>query len=345
MKRRRKLLVAALVLLVLLAGGYVAYWRYMAGVLEQGIADWAENERATGRDVVFDDAAIAGFPFAFRRDFANVLLRQPVADGIWSVSTATVTATMRPWQWRVIEFQATAPVTATLSVPGKPPETVSLAEAKGQVMLLADGRLERIAIQAGGVSLVSDAQIYTAQRANLAATFPPLMARAHTDPLLGVEMDLAGITLPEGMRALTAEPIASLGLAATILGPVPLDLPPRQAIARWAENGGTLELTRFAFVQAPLDLAGEGTLALDRNLQVLGALTIRAAGLPETIDLLAAEGLISGPAVATGRMMAENLAKPDDKGRRVASAALSLQQGFIWLGPIRLAPLPVFTWQ
>lgn len=345
MARRARRVVLAVALLALLAGGYIYYWHHMAAQLAQGIEAWVASERAAGREVAFDDAPVTGFPFAFRRDFTNVTLHQPVADGTWSIAAASATASMRPWQWREIQVTAASSLTVTFQAPGRVPLALDVTGARGEVLLMPDGRLQRLAIVAGPVLLAHGAESFEAAATRLAVDFPPIMARTHTDPLLGVEFGAEGIILPDGARALTADPISSLGFSATILGPVPRDLPPRQAIARWAESGGTLELKRFNFVQAPLDLSGEGTLALDRNQQVLGALTIRAAGLPETIDLLAAEGLVSGPAVATGRMMAENLAKPDDRGRHVASAALSLQQGFVWLGPIRLAPLPVLTWQ
>lgn len=342
---RRSLLVIPLVLLALCAGGYGYFWHHMAERLESGIADWAESERAAGRDVSFSDAPVTGFPFAFRREFAGVIWHQPVADGILSVSADAATATMRPWQWRRIHVRAEEPVRATFHAPGTQSVALEMARAEGEATLMQDGRLQRIALVAADTVLTMDDLGYASSGAKVAVNFPPLTPRAHTDPLLDLELELTEATLPAGTRALTADAIAAMGVTATVLGPMPRDLPLRDAIARWAENGGTVELRQFHFKQAPLDLSGEGTLALDRSQQLLGALTIRAAGLPETIDLLAADGLITEKAATTGRMMAENLAKPDDAGRRVASAALSLQQNFIWLGPIRLVPLPVLIWQ
>jgi hypothetical protein len=129
------------------------------------------------------------------------------------------------------------------------------------------------------------------------------------------------------------------------MGPVPPASNLREALSGWARAGGTVELKAFNFVQSPLSLAGEGTITLDDVSRPLGALTIRAQGLPETIDLLAKDGAIDAQSARTGSMMARGLAKPDGQGHQVVSVSLSLQQGYLWLGPVKLALLPALTWQ
>jgi len=85
-------------------------------------------------------------------------------------------------------------------------------------------------------------------------------------------------------------------------------------------------------------------VTLDEALQPLGALTIRAQGLADTIDLLARDGLIDAQAAKTGGIMAKGLAKPDAEGNPTVSVSLSLQQGYLWLGPIKLTRLPTAAW-
>lgn len=344
MARRRFWLSAlAVVVLAALSAGYAIYWRYVAGELERGIESWAEAERAAGREVEFSPGGITGFPFAFRRDFTDIRLTQPAADGALLLKAEQIVATMRPWNLRVISFAGDTPIAATLASPQQD-AGVSAEAIKGEVQLLADGRFEAIRLAAHGVIALVGGVPYRVQDSNLAFSMPPLTPRSHTDELIGFDLALAGVALPPGRVALTAEPILHLAATGKILGPLPSGLPPRAALAQWAGAGGTLELTGFRFHQAPLDLEGEGTLALDKAQQILGALTIRAQGLSETIDLLESQGLIDPGSAKTGRLMAEGLAKPDDKGRKIVNVALSLQQGFVWLGPIRLTPLPVLTW-
>lgn len=345
MTRRRLVCLAfAALFLALLGSSYTIYWRYVAGELSAGISAWAENERAVGRIAEFSAGEIEGFPFAFRRIFTAVELGQPVADGVLRVTASRLAATMRPWNLQVIEVTSDAPVTADLLSHAEGETRISLGEGAAEIRLLADGRPQRLELVGLEAVLVSKGRSYTAKGIDLALDLPALTPQSHRDPFLDFDLALDTLTLPEGERALTAAPIARAAAAGTIKGPIVLAQEPRTALAQWALGGGTVELLHFAFAQAPLDLEGEGTLALDRDLQLLGALTLRAQGLVETIDLLVADGMIPEGTARTGRMMAEGLTKKDDKGRRVAKIAISLQQGFAWLGPIRLAPLPVLTW-
>lgn len=327
-----------------LCAGYAFYWQHAAGLLQDGIAAWSESERAAGGDVSFSTGEITGFPFAFRRDFQDVILVRPAADGVLMLKAGRVTATMRPWNLQMIAFDATAPIEISLSPPLQDAVTIGASALIGDIRLMADGRLEQIALKARDVTATDNDQAYAAATVDLTLDLPPLTPRDHREKLLGFDLALGDLQIPGGQRAVTAEPVAKVALVGTIMGPMAMDAPPRAALARWALDGGTVELSHFAFAQTPLDVEGDGTLALDRNQQLLGALTIRAQGLTETIDLLAADGMLEPGAAKTGRMMAEGMAKLDDKGRKVVNVALSLQQGFIWLGPIKLAPLPVLTW-
>jgi hypothetical protein len=343
-RRRLSFLALGVLALVLLGASYTAYWRYVAGELASGIDAWAENERALGHVADFAPGEIEGFPFAFRRDFAALELGQPAVDGELRVTATRVTATMRPWNLQAIAVSAEEPVQIELLSVAQGQSVLSLGGGTGEVRLRADGRLERAAIRARGAALTIVGRQYVAKTANLAIDLPALTPRSHQDPLLGFDLAFHGLGLPVGEEALTAGPIALAAVTGAVKGPVAAGQPPRVALAQWAEAGGTVELSHFAFAQAPLDLEGEGTLALDRDLQLLGALTLRAQGLTETIDLLAADGRIPGNAARTGRMMAEGLAKKDEQGRRVARVAISLQQSHAWLGPIRLFRLPILTW-
>jgi hypothetical protein len=342
---KRRALAGCVAAALILGGAYAVYWRHVAGRLEAGIADWVGQQQALGNLVEFQPGEITGFPFAFRRDFAGITLAQPAADGLLTLRAETVTLSMRPWNLQAIAFDATRPV--DLSVTSAAPAEINLTASQtvGAVRLMSDGRLERIDLQMRDVSLVDGRDRYAAATADLTLELPPLTPRDHREKLLGFDLSFGNLQLPEGQRALTADPIARAAAAGTIMGPILPGLSPPVALAQWAQGGGTLELSRFAFAQAPLDLEGEGTLALDRNQQLLGALTIRAQGLTETIDLLVQDGMIEEGAAKTGRMMAEGMAKTDDQGRKVVSIALSLQQGYAWLGPIKLARLPVLAWQ
>lgn len=343
-KGRGKWLAAALALLVL-GAAYTVYWRHVAAELEAGIAAWAEAERAAGRTISFSDGSIEGFPFAFRREFRDLHHIQPAADGEITVKAVSVTAGMRPWDLRTIDAETAQPVVATFAAASRPQLRMMVVAGEGRIILRPDGRLA--AVRFSGRKVLLDDGAATLQGESLSASFtlPPLTPRDHRSPLIDFDLAIDNLILPTDRRLLTDGSVTQAVLAGVVLGPVPADLPPDAALAQWAREGGTVEISRFALAQAPLAIEGEGTLALDHNLQLLGALTIRARGLPETIDLLAANGMIDAGPARTGRLMAEGLAKPDDQGVKTVNVSLTLQEGYVWLGPIKLIPLPALVWE
>jgi hypothetical protein len=204
--------------------------------------------------------------------------------------------------------------------------------------------LNKVVFSARAAALTGGEGSYRAAEIGGSVDIPAAPPADYRQPWLGFDVTLLEVTLPAGRRALTAEPVAKLAAQGAVMGPVPQAGDLRTALAGWAAAGGVLELKGFAFAQAPLELAGEGTLALDDALQPLGALTIRAQGLPETIVLLERDGLMDAQSARTATLMANGLAKADDAGRPTVAVSLSLQDGYLWLGPVRLAPLPPIGW-
>ena len=293
-------------LLVLAIGGaYGFYWRYVAGRLAAGLSAWTEAERLAGRDIAYSFAGVTGFPFAFRGEFRDVRLGLTLDPAFGVVSTAMLRVELNPWRLDHVAFSAPALVTL---------------------------RLPQGDFTAAGMSGAVD--------------LPPKIPIDHTHLQLGFALDFSSVGLPPGRVALTEGPIEALGLTAKIMGPLVLQPDIATGLDAWRKAGGTMEIERFLFAQAPLRLEGSGTLALDAGLQPVGAASIRAEGLGRSLDLLAAEGrLEAGPANAAS-LAVKALERPQDGPQEapVAQFGLSLQDGSWWLGPLRLAPAPIFVW-
>jgi hypothetical protein len=204
--------------------------------------------------------------------------------------------------------------------------------------------LNTVIVTARDVSVSGGPGVYKAATLDGSIDIPKAPAADYHQPFLGFDLAATNVTLPEGQRAVTAGPIEQLAAQGAIMGPVAPGASLQDSIAAWAAIGGVLELKHFSFAQAPLDLTGEGTLALDELLQPLGALTIRAHGLTDTVTLLEQDGMIDARTAKTARLTADGLAKPDAAGKPTVAVSLSLQQGHLWLGPIKLARLPVLRW-
>ena len=327
------------------AVAYGVYWHHVAGELEAGIADWATQQRAAGSDIAFESDPISGFPVAFRTEFRAVALTTHSADGALSVAGERLRAEMRPWNLHLIHVASDQAVTATL-MDGGSQQQLLLRLGKGtlDIALHGSGQLKTITLAAAGADAETPQGVLTVETVLASIELPAVAPADYHQPQLGFDLALGALRLPPGQRVVTEGVIERAAATGAVMGPVPYATSLPDALAGWARRGGILELTSFAFAQAPLGLTGAGTISLDEDLQPVGALTIQAQGLTDTITLLERDGMIDAQAAKTAGMMAKGLAKPDEAGHQVVSISLSLQQGYLWLGPVKLARLPALRW-
>lgn len=124
----------------------------------------------------------------------------------------------------------------------------------------------------------------------------------------------------------------------------PTDLSP-DSLTRWRDAGGTLELASFSLVWGPLEIAGDGTLAVDAALQPVGAFTAQIAGIDRLIDLLEQTGRMRPQQAAIARIALAVLTRaPANGGPPQARVPVSVQNRQLSIGPIPLLRLPVIDW-
>lgn len=127
-----------------------------------------------------------------------------------------------------------------------------------------------------------------------------------------------------------------LSFRAVIEGAAP-DGPGPEAVRAWRDNGGVVQLSDFRLIWGPLDLGAEGTLALDAEGRPIGALTARLRGHAGLVDALRASGQLSEGEAQTAKLALGAIAEA--VGGDELALALSLQDGEVWLGPVRVARL------
>src|SRR5436305_1452557 len=100
--------------------------------------------------------------------------------------------------------------------------------------------------------------------------------------------DLHDVKLPQApspFRNLLDE----LALGVTVKGSIPSG-PPRQAATGWRDEGGTAEIDNLKLRWGTLAVSGSGTLALDSDLQPMGAFSGAVEGYDELMNALVAAG-------------------------------------------------------
>ncbi len=330
----RRRLIFVLVLLALALGGDALAWRWVEGQLDTGFAAWVALRRAEGWTVTHGPATHAGWPLAARLDIPDITLSRGPAAARWSVPRVSLEVAFITPGSLVVGFHGEQHVRAagtpdiaftaghmTATAPLNPatPEAAALDMDIGDLRAtLPDGDLTATRLQ-----LHADAsQSYSLSAGDVALPPPP-----------------GGAAWPLGAR------IASIVIAADIVGALPPgpNLPERAA--QWRDLGGRVDLPHVSIGWGALGVTGKGTLSLDRQLQPSGSFTLRIVGYDEALDAFATTGTLPPRAAAAAKAVLGLIAHiPDGGGTPVVDAPVTLGAGQLMLGQIPVAHLPTLIW-
>jgi hypothetical protein len=349
---RRAVIFAALVLVAIVAG-YAAYWHAAANTLAEGIERWAAERRAEGYEIAYGTPEIGGFPFRLEARLDAPAIAARPGSRTWRWQGPTLLLHARPW----------APLDAEASSPGQHDIEIGRGEgarryvidattATGAASFGTDGRLIEATIALGDLLATEDGwedRTLLAEAAELHVA-PGAANADHTQPSLEFRIALAGVVLPPDAATPLGREVEKLEVDGAVMGRIPGHAPGddarlRDALAIWRDDGGTLELTRIVGYWGPLDLTGSATFALDAALQPIGAMSATIAGHEATIDALVAAGTVTPRDGSLAKILLAVLSKPSPvDGQPELTAPLTLQDGYLWVGPARLLRLPVIVW-
>ena len=118
----------------------------------------------------------------------------------------------------------------------------------------------------------------------------------------------------------------------------------KRRLAAWSKDGGRIELTAFnATWEAATELSGDGTVALDGQLQPVAAFSAVVRGYNEAVDAAVARGLMTPAQGTAAKLWLAARAEKDERGLKV-KLPLTIQDGFLSMGPIKLAQVPRIAW-
>ena len=136
---------------------------------------------------------------------------------------------------------------------------------------------------------------------------------------------------------------ARLDLDASLTGGLPERLG-TGALAQWRDRGGTIEIRRLDVLHGPLDMKGDGTLALDGDMQPVGAFTFMVRGFLVALDRLLEAGVIKRHPAQLAKTVLGALARNDGRDGSELKVPLSIQERWIYAGPVALGRMPVLRW-
>ena len=326
-----------ILLLVLLISGYCAYWFIAAGRIEDGIAAWAESLRRENAELTWRTIRVGGFPFSFDVRLDQARLRSTKAPG-GELNAPEFSASARPWNFRDWRLTAPSGLSGTVGN-GQDAAKIAAQNATGAV---AAGATEVTVWFRLEEPIADLPEHVTAEKADLWLSLPGRVPQEHTDKALGLAADLHGLRVPFAPAPFKGA-IDDLAFGATVLGPIPA-APPRQAAAAWRDEGGTIEFDRAALRWGKIAVHGSGTLALGPDLQPMGAFSGGVSGLDQLIDGLAAAGQLRMGDMTIARLGLAALSKAGPDGKPEVSTSFTIQNGQMYLGPLKLGPVPRINW-
>lgn len=338
--RPARLLLGLAILLALLAAGHAVLWRVMANRLEEGFRLWAETRRAQGWQVAHGTPVAGGWPFSASLTLPEPRIAGPAAglpQGLaWQAASATLRVvlpdltTLRveadgPQRLRLgaVEWPFVADrLTAELPLdPDAPPDS---AEIRGQ----------QIRIGAAGGLLLERLEAGLASSSSATAA----------EPALTLSASLAGLILP--LDTPLGRRIDTATLDAALTGPLPMTRQPAARAAQWRDAGGTLEVRAMTLRWGEAAGSAAATLALDENLQPMGAGTLRLFNPALVLEALIQAGTVDARSAGLARGVLPMLARPDaNGGPPQLEVPVTLEDRTLSGARIPLLRLPPLRWE
>jgi hypothetical protein len=342
MRRQTRLGLAAFVVLLVLCGAYTVYWCIVAGRIEDGVVAWQQSMRAQKIDASWQTIRIVGFPLHFRIALSGTALRDHALTPSPEVRLAELTGSARPWNFANWRLEARQGLAAGLAAAGsRPPVKLAARTAEGTISLGHEGAIslwlnfQDASAEAGGQVPIKAADAWIGLPAN-----PP---QTHTEPSLQLALDLRQVQLPAAPATLS-DTIDDLAFGVTVKGAVP-DGPLVQAIAAWRDAGGTIELDHLHLNWGGLGANATGTIALDQDLQPIGAFSGGIEGFGTILSALVEAGRLDTEEAALAQIALSALAKPGPDGKPQIATSFTIQNGKMYLGPAKLGDAPRIVWR
>ena len=342
MGRRTWILAAGLLTLVPIADTVV--WRIAVGRLESGFDAWAAGSKASNATVTRGKAVPGGWPFAATLQVRNVTIsggETLAPDGVtWFAPSVMLRLSLLHPKSMEIEALGEQHLRA-----GAGPDTVLTATRLVAITSLESGdRAGTIDILADQPKLVSGlAWTASAERIRVHAEIQAPGQSGEADKKFAFSAE--AIALPEPTRWPLGSTVARLDFDGTISGPLSAAQTPVAWATAWRDAGGSIQVQNLVLNWGPLSVTASATLALDDQLQPMGAGTSRVAGYAATLDVLAGSGALSRSAATTAKAVLSLLAGAPNEGEPdEVEVPLTLQYRTLTMRQVPLLRLPEIDW-
>lgn len=338
--------------LILIAAfaAYAGYWYYLAYHAEDRVRELANDLARSGLEFDYQELDISGFPYRLVLDFKNVGIAYRDGPLRLDWSGPSLQAILQPWRpGHAVLFASDSLISLSYRTDKTSAVTIeprllsaSLRSGNGSgaryALILEDSRIQTLSGSAGEI-FAARAEIHFRSRRlhSVGATVSGLV-----EPVLAdISFSISGFGPGEGRSQGQGQ-----GNTAP-MNEISVELQPRgrffprltaYSLAAWRDAGSTIDIGKISARWSDASVEGDGSVALDGELQPLGAISLRTSDPESLLQNMVEAGWIKSDdrqeAAETIRLF-RDLAAP---GAPVA-LAISLQGGAVTMGPILLVEL------
>jgi hypothetical protein len=345
MRPRHRIIIIAIPVLLLAAEA--AYWRIAAGQLQQGYKSWVAEQVSKGWQIDSSPVAIGGWPASAQLDIDNLVLRhtRPAMPGDVNVTASGVVLAVSLFNPNSLEIRLDGPVHVQA---GAMPDIVVTADNIAAQTPLRPDEPPSLELRANEMRMAAANQAWNATLGLLDARvlMRPGAPAGQSDPAATFALSASAIALPSAVKWPLGPNISSLSLDGSLNGPIPDTRNITAWAEAWRDGGGSLELKHLTMGWGPLGFTTSATLALDDQLQPMGSGNARIVGYAETLDRLAAAGMLTKSAATAAKAVLSLMAGTSDTDQSpTVDVPLTLQYRTLSMRQVPLVRLPEVDWR
>lgn len=326
--------------------GLAGLWLVASGRIEASLERWVEARRAEGLVFSYERRRIGGFPIRL-----DLVLDSPAwatVDGSMRWEGPTLRATAPVWNWRRIDYDVAGSHRYLSAGHGSQVDlTIDMEKAGGRIEVDRRGEIRAGSFHAEGIrSGWGMLPLFTVARLDLESRLAPadeIATGASTATMALTAESLASVLVTP--PAPFNNPVERVALALELTGPPPwVPAPGHEAVMRWRDAGGTVEVRELALAWGGLSLSGSGTAALDDEFRPLAAFTLTIGGFEDAMQALVQGGAMTmEQADLARRMVARFSSPPEAAGGSRVIIPVTVQDGILTLGSQPIVAIPPLT--
>lgn len=318
---------------------YTGLWFVASGNLRGEMERWAVERRALGWHVAWGEISISGFPNSLSAHVTTPRITGPRAT--WDWRGPTIIATFQPWNFNTPKIAFPGRHRISVTRHGRSHDfTLTATEAMGRIKILS-GRPAHITAKLAEIDFITADGLKTTSDA-LSLRITP------SSPEPSISFALAGVVMPDGPHAVLGRNINALDAELNLPGGATLKPSSRlrlsAALGDWRDAGGTVDIKRLRLDWGGMKFDGDGTVALDADLQPVGAMKARIQGYRELVDGLVRARQVRERDADMAKFVLNMVARATPGGENTVTVPVTIQDRRLFIGPAGLMNLPRINW-